>query len=217
MATELVIFDCDGVLVDSEALAVQVESVLLTEAGFPLTPEEITDAYVGLSYASMMAALAERFGKPVPESLDALVQQRVMDAFPTELTAVDGMPGFLEALELPRCVASSSDLDRIRLSLQVTDLADAFSDDRLFSAQMVERGKPEPDLFLHAAATCGVDPADCVVIEDSPHGVQAGVAAGMRVIGLVAGAHCGEALPGRLHDAGAVAVASVVAELADHL
>ena len=217
MATELVIFDCDGVLVDSEALAVHVESALLTDAGFPMTPQEITDAYVGLSYASMMAAIAERFGKPVPEELGEFVQQRVMEAFPTDLTAVTGMPAFLGALELPRCVASSSDLDRIRLSLTVTGLIEAFGDDRLFSAQMVERGKPEPDLFLHAAAACGIAPGACVVIEDSPHGVQAGVAAGMRVIGLVAGAHCGESLPGRLHDAGAAAVVSTVDELNDHL
>lgn len=217
MAAELVIFDCDGVLVDSEILAVRVESVLLTEAGFALTPQEITDAYVGLSYASMMASIADRFGKPVPDELGTLVQQRVIDAFPTDLSAVHGMPAFLDALELPRCVASSSDLDRIRLSLTITRLIDAFEDECLFSAQMVERGKPEPDLFLHAAEACGAEPGDCVVIEDSPYGVQAGVAAGMRVVGLVAGGHCGDTLADRLSDAGAAAVASTVDALHDHL
>ena len=214
---ELVIFDCDGVLVDSEVLAVRVESALLTEAGFALSPEEISDSYVGLSYASMMASIAERFGRPVPAELGELVQQRVIDAFPAELEPVAGMPAFLDTLEAPRCVASSSDLDRVRLSLDLTGLLGAFAEDRLFSAQMVDRGKPEPDLFLHAAQTCAVSPHRCVVVEDSPHGVEAGVAAGMRVIGLVAGAHCPPSLPDRLLAAGAAAVAPTVDVLHDYL
>lgn len=213
MSYELVVFDCDGVLVDSEILAIEIESELLTAAGFALSPIEVADNCVGLSYADMMAWLADRFGRPVPEGMSETIQRTVLESFPDRLEPVAGMGDVLAGLVAKRCVASSSDLDRVRLSLDVTDLARHFEPTSVFSAQMVQRGKPAPDLFLHAASTVGVDTASCVVVEDSPHGVAAGVAAGMTVVGFTAGLHAQPSLAGRLRDAGA----AIVIDHADHL
>jgi len=207
------IFDCDGVLVDSETIAVRIESEILTAAGFPMTVPEIMDQFVGLNYASVKAWLENEFGRPLPDDILPSVEARVLEAFPTELEPIPGMHALLERNDLPRCVASSSDPDRIRLSLEVTDLDRHFEDDFVFSAQMVERGKPEPDLFLMAADRLGASPASCLVIEDSPHGVLAAVRAGMPVIGLVAGGHAGPGLADRLRDAGASHVVDNVDEI----
>jgi HAD superfamily hydrolase (TIGR01509 family) len=211
---DLIVFDCDGVLVDSEILAVEIESELLTDAGFPVTAEEIAATCVGLSYTSMMVVLGERFGRPLPDRLITEVQGRVIDAFPARLQPVDGMSSALGDMALPRCIASSSDIDRIQLSIELTGLDVHFEPDRVFSAQMVDRGKPAPDLFLHAASICGTDPSRCLVVEDSPHGVEAAVAAGMDVIGFVGGGHATPTLAGRLRYAGANRVASHASELA---
>ena len=208
------IFDCDGVLVDSEAIAIRVEEVRLAEAGFALTATEIAERFVGLSYATMSAELEAQFGRALPDGLMATVQQETLDRFPDELVEIPGIGAVLAANPLPRCVASSSNLDRIRLSLQLTGLAPMFDDDLVFSAQMVENGKPAPDLFLFAADKMGADPAGCVVIEDSPHGVTAGVSAGMTVVGLTAGGHASESLAQRLLDAGATTVVAATADLA---
>lgn len=207
------IFDCDGVLVDSETIAVRIESEVLTAAGFAMTVPEIMEKFVGLSYTTVKAWLEHEFGKPVPNDLLPTVEQRVLQAFPTELEPIPGMAALLERSELPRCVASSSDLDRIRLSLDVTGLRPHFDDDFVFSAQMVERGKPEPDLFLMAAERLGATPDRCLVIEDSPHGVQAAVAAGMPVVGLIAGGHATPTLADRLRAAGADHVVASVDEI----
>mgnify|MGYP001817714427 CR=1 FL=1 len=214
---DLLVFDCDGVLVDSEVLVMEVEATMLTEAGFPLSTDEIADNYIGLSYASMMADLAARHGRPVPEELSRRVQQAAIDRFPDPLQPVPGMVELLGDSPLPRFVASSSDIDRIELSLRVTGLADRFAPGSVFSAQMVERGKPAPDLFLLAASTLGVDPGACLVIEDSTAGVAAARAAGMDVVGLVAGGHARPHLRRQLYDAGAELVFERVDQLADHL
>ncbi len=203
MNYDLVIFDCDGVLVDSEAIVIEIEADLLTDAGFPITTDQIADRFVGLSYPDMMAQLHADFGRAVPASLTSQIHTDALAAFPTQLQAVNGMADFLGELQLPRCVASSSDLDRIRLSLDVTDLAQFFDPDTVFSAQMVRHGKPAPDLFLYAAERCGADADRCLVIEDSPHGISAALAAGMHVVGLVAGKHCRPSLTKRLRSAGA--------------
>ncbi len=203
MAPSLVIFDCDGVLVDSEAIVIEIESAMLTAAGFPVTAGEIAERYVGLSYRDMMTSLAADFDREVPDGLSAEVQEAALAAFPDRLEPVEGVPALLEGLSLPRCVASSSGLERIRLSLELTDLDRHFERNHVFSTQMVERGKPAPDVFLHAAERIGARPADCVVIEDSPPGVSAAVAAGMEVIGFTAGKHATPALAERLLAAGA--------------
>jgi len=157
--------------------------------------------------------LETNFGKPVPDHLLPSVEQRVLDAFPHELQPIPGIANLLERSGLPRCVASSSDPDRIRLSLELTGLDHHFHEDFVFSAQMVERGKPEPDLFLMAAYRLGARPSSCLVIEDSPHGVAAAVAAGMPVVGLVAGGHATPSLADRLRAAGADHVVASVDEI----
>lgn len=214
---DLLVFDCDGVLVDSEVLVIDVEAVMLTEAGFPVTADEIADNYIGLSYRTMMTDLAARYGRPVPDELSQQIQQAALDRFPDHLEPVEGMTELLAASTRPRCVASSSDLSRIELSLGLTGLASQFETGTVFSAQMVERGKPAPDLFLLAASTLAVDPGSCLVIEDSTAGVTAARAAGMDVVGLVAGGHARPTLGQRLLAAGASRVFDRVDQLADYL
>ncbi len=214
---DLVVFDCDGVLVDSEVLVMDVEAAMLSDAGFPVSTDEIADNYIGLSYQTMMAELAARFGRPVPDELSQQIQQAALDRFPDHLQPVSGMNTLLADSDRRRCVASSSDVARIELSLQVTGLAEHFAPGTVFSAQMVERGKPAPDLFLLAASSLGTDPGACLVIEDSPAGVTAAKAAGMEVVGLVAGGHARPHLGRRLLDAGAGRVFERVDQLADYL
>lgn len=204
---ELIIFDCDGVLVDSEVIAVEIESRLLTAAGFPISVDEVAETCVGLSYPDMVLLLEQRFGKPVPESLNLQMQQATIDEFPTRLKPVAGITELLMSSTTARCVASSSKPDRIAMSLGLTGLDQMFAADQLFSSTMVTNGKPAPDLFLHAAAALGHEPSRCVVIEDSPHGVEAAVAAGMPVIGFAGGGHARPALTERLRAAGATTIA----------
>ena len=173
MATALHIFDCDGVLVDSEVLATRIESQLLRDVGVELTPESIAAAFVGISDAEMHDRIEADWGVTLPEDFTVTRAGLLDEVFRTELRAVAGIAGVLEALDEPRCVASSSSPDRIRTSLAVTGL-DSFFGPHVFSASSVERGKPVPDLFLYAADAMQTDPARCVVIEDSTPGVAAG-------------------------------------------
>jgi len=188
MRWDLVIFDCDGVLVDSEPIANRVFTDLLNEIGLRTTLEETMRDYVGRSMAACMAIVGERLGRPVPDDFVDAFRDRTADAFRAELRGVPGIEAALDAITrdaLPTCVASSGEHRKIRLSLGLTGLLPRF-EGRVFSAQDVPRGKPHPDLFLHAARTLGADPARCAVIEDSPLGVRAGVAAGMTVFGFAA-------------------------------
>lgn len=203
MNPDLIIFDLDGVLVESERIAIRIDSEMLTEAGFPMTPAEVTEAFLGLSDESMMADIQQRFGRPVPVELKQQMRDALLAAYPEELEATKGAAQLLTAIPGPRCVASSSDPDKIAYSLGLTGLERWFDAETMFSATMVERGKPAPDLFLHAASTMGHRPDRCLVIEDSPHGVSAAVAAGMPVIGYVGGDHAGPTLARRLNEAGA--------------
>jgi len=215
MKPELVIFDCDGVLVDSEAIVIEIETELLIEAGFAMTVDDCADHCVGLSWPDVMAMLEARFGRAVPPGPSAEIQKKSLAAFPEKLRPAEGMGDFLEALTLPRCVASSSDLARIELSLELTDLSAYFAPEAIFSAQMVKRGKPAPDLFFHAAVACNDVAAErCLVIEDSPAGVAAAVSAGMEVIGFTGGKHARESLRHRLAAAGATTIVNQPAEIA---
>ena len=197
----LLIFDCDGVLVDSEPLACRVDAEVLTAAGFPFTADEIRDRFVGTSLADMVARIEAEQGRALPEDLGERLTRTLLARFETELKPVPRVREAILALPHRRCVASSSTPDRIALSLRVTGLADLF--ERVFSAVEVKRGKPAPDLFLHAAAGLGVAPAECLVIEDSPFGVAAARSAGMRVIGFTGGSHCLPEHADRLRAAGA--------------
>ena len=214
---DLIVFDCDGVLVDSEAIVIAVEAEMLTAAGFAISPDEIADRFVGLTYTTMMAELGVEHGRPIPDELASRVQQAALDQFPDRLKPVPGMEELLIGLDRPRCVASSSDLDRINLSLSVTGLDVHFPQERIFSAQMVDRGKPAPDLFQLAAAKLGVKAEACLVIEDSPAGVVAAKAAEMAVVGLVAGGHARPSLASRLSNAGADQIFETVDALEGYL
>ena len=189
MRPELVLFDCDGVLVDSERITVAVEARVLTSLGWPMTPDEVVRRWMGRSGSAQVAEVAERLGPEAAERYDAESTAEVHRAFATELTEVDGISTLVDHLEgagVPTCVASSGTHTRMAATLGITGLRDRF-DGRIFSATEVGRGKPAPDLFLHAASRMGAQPAGCVVIEDSPFGVRAGVAAGMRVLGYGGG------------------------------
>lgn len=193
----LVILDCDGVLVDSEPLSNRALSEALTAAGLPMTPEETTDAFLGRSWMSVEEILRRRFGA-IPDDLQADYRRRMAEAFRTELRPVPGVEAALDAIPHATCVASSGPHEKMRLTLGLTGLWDRF-EGRIHSAWDVARGKPAPDLFLHAAAAMGFAPGDCVVVEDSPVGVQAARAAGMRALG-----YAGRTPPERLAAADAV-------------
>jgi HAD superfamily hydrolase (TIGR01509 family) len=179
-----IIFDCDGVLVDSEPIANATLVQVLGEHGMELTVQDSMRLFLGRSWASILAIIEEHFGRPAPDAVTEEFRTRLTARLDRELTPVAGVPEALAALgDLPRCVASSGEPEKIRHSLTVTGLIGHFDDAHLFSATMVEHGKPAPDLFLHAARALGLDPSRAVVVEDALPGVQAGVAAGMRVLG----------------------------------
>ncbi|PTM92790.1 HAD family hydrolase [Mycoplana dimorpha] len=185
---ELVIFDCDGVLVDSEPISLSVLVEALDQAGVRMDADEATDRFLGRSLKSMSEILHDDYGLAIDDHFLATLRSRLYARFRTELRPIDGISGVIEALPVPFCVASSSQPERIRLSLSVTGLLDRF-EPNVFSASMVERGKPAPDLFLHASTAMGIPPEACAVIEDSPAGVMAARAAGMRAFAFAGGSH----------------------------
>jgi HAD superfamily hydrolase (TIGR01509 family) len=182
---ELVIFDCDGVLVDSERLANQVLAELLTEVGLPTTTDESIATYMGLSTVSWTSLAAEKLGRPLPADFLDRYHDGVFAAFDRELEAIPGVADVVRQLRWPSCVASSGEHERMRRTLGRTGLHGHF-EGRIYSATEVARGKPHPDLFLHAADRMGVAPERCVVVEDSPFGVRGAIAAGMTALGYAA-------------------------------
>ena len=206
MQPELIIFDCDGVLIDSEVVACRADAACFAEIGIAIPVEEVLERYLGISMAAMCADIEARYRRSLPPGFAATMRARVAAAFDAELVPMDGVEAVLRALTPLRCVASSSAPDRLRHSLSLTRLLPCF-EPHIFSATQVARGKPAPDLFLFAAATMRVPPETCVVVEDSLPGVQAAVAAGMRAIGFTGGGHCRPGHADRLRAAGAVAVA----------
>jgi HAD superfamily hydrolase (TIGR01509 family) len=213
---DLLIFDCDGVLVDSEIIACEIDAACLTAAGFPISVEEVSEHYIGVRTAEMLADIERKHGRRLPAGFADLLLERTLAAFDRELKAVPGMPELLAQLAAPLCVASGSDPERIRHSLHLVGLLDYF-EPNVFSAAMVARGKPAPDLYLLVAERMGRAPEACLAVEDSVAGVSAARAAGMEVIGFVAGRHCGAGLGARLEAAGAAAVASSSPHLLDLL
>jgi HAD superfamily hydrolase (TIGR01509 family) len=183
---EFVIFDCDGVLVDSERLAAKVDVALLRELGWPLSEAEVIERFLGRSAQSMQEEIESHLGRPLAASWEELFGPRYRAALESELTPVPGVIDALQQITLPNCVASSSSHERLRLSLSLCGMYERF-EGRIFSATEVANGKPAPDLFLHAAAQMGVDPSACAVVEDSPPGVQAARAANMRVFAFAGG------------------------------
>ena len=189
MRHDLVIFDNDGVLVDSEPISNRILAQYLTELGHPTTYEESLRDFLGGAVHRVHDVVFARTGRRLPDDFDDGYHTRVIEAFERELEAVNGVTDVLRHLTAsgtPYCVASSGTHRRIRAGHRRTGLDRWFDDDRIFSSQDVGRGKPAPDLFLYAAERMGVAPERCVVVEDSPLGVQAALAAGMDVYGFTA-------------------------------
>ena len=184
---DLIIFDCDGVLVDSELLSCRCLSEVLAGYGINLGLDQALDLFLGRSVTAVREHF-EALGRSIPEQFAAELKAAVRTAFLSGLCPIEGVGSVLADLQIPHCVASSSDVDRVSFSLSLTGLAPHF-DMRLYTSQMVERGKPAPDLFLYAAARMRADPRRTLVIEDSVSGVTAGKAAGMTVWGFVGGRH----------------------------
>ncbi len=181
---DLVIFDCDGVLVDSERLVVRVEAEILSGLGWALTESEIIERFVGRSAAYMHQEIERHLGCSI--DWEAEFESRYREVFETELQPVPGVVDALREIAIPSCVASSGSHDRMRLTLGTTGLFDHFHG-RIFSVEDVENGKPAPDVFLHAAEKMGASPGRCAVVEDGVSGVIAGLAAGMTVFGFAGG------------------------------
>jgi len=198
----VVIFDCNGVLVDGEPIAHAVAAQAFTRAGIPMTPDLVARFFAGRRPADMVAAVERASGRKLPASFSATIAVETLRRFRAELRPTPHAAYALTWLRGPKCVASSSPYDRIRVSLETTGLLRYF-EPSLFSASDVIRGKPAPDLFLRAAARTGVQPSDCIVVEDSPAGVTAATAAGMTAIGFVGGSHAGADLGPMLLAAGA--------------
>lgn len=192
-AHDLVIFDCDGVLVDSEAIYITAELEFLAQAGVRFERRAYVQQFMGLGprdwQARLDAHFRERTGAALPADFFSALDAFVLEALRTRLTALPGARAAVAGVGVMRCVASSTPLPLLRWKLEHTGLIDLL-DPNLFSADQVRCGKPAPDLFLLAAATLDVDPHRCVAVEDSANGVLAGKAAGMRVIGVTAGGHC---------------------------
>jgi HAD superfamily hydrolase (TIGR01509 family) len=181
-----VIFDCDGVLVDSERVAVPVDVAVLASVGWEMTEAEVVERFVGRPDSYMAAELEARLGRPFAAGWDEEFAPWYREAFEAELQPVPGVVDALERIGAPTCVASSGTAERIRFTLGLVGLYDRFAG-RIFSVDDVPVGKPAPDLFLHAAASLGVDPAACAVVEDSAPGVEAARAAGMDAFAYAGG------------------------------
>ncbi len=186
---DLIIFDCDGVLVDSEVISCRVHAELLTEAGYPITAEQVFTRFLGRSAQAAHEEVEAELGRPLPDDFDARLKQALRDRFETSLQAVPHVAATLAALAAPVCVASSGTPDKIATSLTLTGLLPRFAP-HVFSATQVARGKPAPDLFLFAAARMTAAPFRCLVIEDSVPGITAARAAGMTAFGFSGGSHC---------------------------
>jgi beta-phosphoglucomutase-like phosphatase (HAD superfamily) len=201
------IFDFDGVIADSEAIANTVLAEIVTALGHSTTLDQALARYSGRRWDDVMAAIEANVGKPLPAEFSDDLKSATLERFRTDLKEVSGAGEFIRRFShLPRCIASSSSIDRLKLCLSVLELEAEFGGN-VFSADMVARGKPHPDIFLFAAKKLGVNPDSCLVIEDSAGGIRAAVAAGMTAVGLCAASHIREGHDVRLRDAGAVHLA----------
>ena len=198
---DLIIFDCDGVLVDSEMIANRLLAEHLTKCHFPITAEGCKDRFIGYSIINIIAEVRSE-GVDLPNDFEPFLKQSDQAVFAAELEAISGVANTLSQLTQSKCVASSGAPDKIQRNLTLTGLIDFFEPDHLFSTHMVKKPKPAPDLFLHAAKHFDTHPKNCLVIEDTTLGIQAGFAAGMTVFGFVGGSHCDEAYVAHLKKTG---------------
>lgn len=209
MEPQLIIFDCDGVLVDSEYLAAQVESKLLTETGYPIEPEEIAERFAGLTWTDILLQVERESGLPISASLIEASSNLLTSKLTNELQVIDGVEKAVAALRYPKCIASNSTGDMLEMMLKQSSLYEQFAPS-IFSAREVgdKQPKPSPNVYLFAARSFNVDPSRAIVIEDSTHGVHAARAAGMRVIGFTGGSHTYPGHADKLAAAGAETVIS---------
>ncbi len=213
MRVELVVFDCDGVLIDSEPIVNRIHAAALAASGFRITEAELLERFCGISDAEMLATIEGEFGRPLPISYTADVAAQITREYRSALQPIPGIREVLAGLRVPLCVASSSTPEQLRHGLEAAGL-DGYFAGHLFSAAMVARGKPAPDLFLLAASAMGAVPERCLVVEDSRRGIDAAIAARMIAIGFCGGGHCRPGDAARLAARGARAVAADAPELA---
>ena len=210
---DLLIFDCDGVLIDSQAIQCRVDAAVLTRLGYAITAEDVGRKFIGVSTQAMVRHVEGLLGRPLPITFEAERDRLVDAAYRRELKAVEGVGAAIAALGLRVCVASNAQTDRLHHALRQTGLSQLFTP-HIFGADLVARPKPEPDLFFFCAERMRVARAACLVIEDSVTGVRAAVAAGMPVVGFYGGSHCFEGYERLLLEAGADAVCRDMADLA---
>jgi HAD superfamily hydrolase (TIGR01509 family) len=210
----LLIFDCDGVLVDSELLANEALADLMSALGHPMTARQAIESFAGLRLHDVLTKAEALLSFPIPKDLGAAAGQDLLEKFRRDLKPVKGVHAALNRLHYTRCVASSAGRERLNLSLEVTRLAELFGDG-VFSADQVEHGKPAPDLYLFAARSFGVTPRSCIVVEDSTLGIQAALAADMKAIGFAGASHATDELGEKLKLAGATTVIRSMSALPD--
>jgi HAD superfamily hydrolase (TIGR01509 family) len=209
---DLVIFDCDGVLVDSEVISCRAHADMLTRHGYPITAEQVLDRFLGVSDREARLAIEAELGRALPADFETLIKEAALKSYAEELGAIPYIAETIAAIDLPKCVASSGTPEKIRHGLSCAGLYDLLAPN-IFSATQVKRGKPAPDLFLFAAEQMNAAPQRCVVIEDSVPGVAGALAAGMAVLGFYGGSHCRPGHADRLRDAGAAATFQDMREL----
>jgi len=199
---DLFIFDCDGVLVDSELISCRAHAQTLTRHGYAITEQQVLERFLGVSDREARAILEAEIDRKLPDDFEAQVKAAILQSYGSDLRAISYVAEAIAAIDLAKCVASSGSPEKIRHGLGCAGLHDILAPN-LFSATQVERGKPAPDLFLFAAERMLVSPARCVVIEDSVPGITGALAAGMRVLGFHGGSHCQPGYADKLRAAGA--------------
>jgi HAD superfamily hydrolase (TIGR01509 family) len=202
---DLVIFDCDGVLVDSEVISCRAHAETLTRHGYPITAEQVLERFLGVSDREARQTIEREIVRKLPDDFEQQVKAATLKFYEGDLQAIAHVGEAIGAIRLPKCVASSGTPEKIRHGLICAGLYDQLAP-HIFSATQVSRGKPAPDLFLFAAEQMNAPPERCIVIEDSVPGVTGGSAAGMTVLGFHGGSHCREGYGKKLHDAGAAMV-----------
>ncbi|MHB8269142.1 HAD family hydrolase [Bradyrhizobium sp.] len=213
MSVDLIIFDCDGVLVDSEVISCRAHAATLTRHGYPITADQVLDRFLGVSDLEARLIVEAEIGRKLPDDFTSQVKHATLQHYADDLEPVPYVAEAIAAIRLPKCVASSGTPEKIRHGLTCAGLYDVLAP-HIFSAGQVKRGKPAPDLFLFAAEQMKVQPARCVVVEDSVPGVTGARAAGMTVLGFHGGSHCRPGYADTLRAAGAAATFGDMRELA---
>jgi len=214
LAIDLVIFDCDGVLVDSEVISCRAHAEILTRHGYPITAEQVLERFLGVPDREARQAIETEIRRKLPDDFEAGMEKAALQRYAFDLRTIPYVGEAIAAIGLPKCVASSGTPEKIRHGLTCAGLYDLFAP-RIFSASQVERGKPAPDLFLLAATQMQTAPARCIVIEDSIPGITGALAAGMTVLGFHGGSHCRPGYGETLRAAGAALTFDDMRQLPD--